>query len=57
VFRRIVVRPDQVFQRDFLSRRAGLSFEGQVIHYVLVSTAIVAGLSILGALGLMLALG
>jgi hypothetical protein len=51
--RRIVVRPEQVFQREFY-RRTRLSLESVVIHYVLISAAIVAGLSILAALGLAL---
>lgn len=43
--RRIVVRPDQIFQREFerLTRR---SFEGVVARYVLISGAVVGALAI-----------
>jgi hypothetical protein len=57
VIRRIVVRPDQVFQRDVsrnFSSSERRSFERTVAHYVLISAAIVAILAILGVLGVIL---
>lgn len=53
ISRRIVVRPDQIFQRE-IYRRTRLSLEGVVVRYVLISAAIVATLSLLAALGLAL---
>jgi hypothetical protein len=51
--RRIVVSPDQIFPQE-ASRRLGLSLEGVVIRYMLISAAIVATVSVLAVLGLAL---
>ena len=51
--RQIVVRPDQILQREFY-RRTRLSLEGVVMRYILISAAIVATLTALAVLGLAL---
>jgi hypothetical protein len=60
--RRVVVHPDQVFQRSLPYReqfsldpyRARLSLDGVVVRYIMASAAIIAALTSLTALGVAL---
>jgi len=50
--RRVVVQPDQIFPGEPPRRVPRRSFEGAVVRYVLISAAVVIGVSIFAAVAM-----